>query len=226
MMAFTGFPPAAFEFYEGLEADNTKVFWQANKSTFETCVKAPMAALCADLADDGSFHLFRPYNDLRFAKNRPPYKTHQGAYRETEGGAGQYLHIGSDGMLVGVGYYSMAKDQLERFRAAVDDDRSGAGDRRRHRVVARRRLLDRGDGGAEVGAAWLRQGPPAHRAAAPQGADGVAVVAGRQRGCTRRRPRRASARPGTARRHCAPGSTPTSGRARCRPTTGADRLSQ
>jgi uncharacterized protein (TIGR02453 family) len=125
VMAFEGFPPAAFEFYEGLEADNTKVFWQANRATFETCVKAPMEALCAALADDGSFHLFRPYNDLRFAKNRPPYKVHQGAYRETEGGAGQYLHMGSDGMLVGVGYYSMAKDQLERFRAAVDDDRRG-----------------------------------------------------------------------------------------------------
>lgn len=124
-MRFEGFPAAAFEFYEGLEADNTKVFWQANKATFDTCVKAPMAALCAELGDAGGFHLFRPYNDLRFAKGRPPYKTHQGAYRETEGGAGQYLHIGSDGMLVGVGYYSMAKDQLERFRAAVDDDRTG-----------------------------------------------------------------------------------------------------
>ena len=81
-MAFQGFPAAAFEFYEGLEADNTKVFWQANRATFETCVKAPMEALCAELADDeptdASFHLFRPYNDMRFAKDRPPYKTAPG----------------------------------------------------------------------------------------------------------------------------------------------------
>jgi uncharacterized protein (TIGR02453 family) len=124
-VSFTGFPPAAFEFYDGLEADNSKAFWQANKGTFEDAVKAPMLALCEELADVGPFHVFRPYNDLRFAKNRPPYKTHQGAYCESEGGAGHYFHLGADGMTVAVGYYNMAKDQLERFRAAVDDDRSG-----------------------------------------------------------------------------------------------------
>ncbi|MET0577199.1 MAG: DUF2461 domain-containing protein [Ilumatobacteraceae bacterium] len=129
-MAFQGFPAAAFEFYDGLEADNTRAFWQANRDTFETCVKGPMEALCAELVDaddagDASFHLFRPYNDMRFAKNRPPYKTHQGAFRDTDGGAGQYLHLGGDGMLAGAGYYSMAKDQLARFRAAVDAERTG-----------------------------------------------------------------------------------------------------
>ncbi len=35
-MAFTGFPPEAFEFYARLEADNSKAFWQANKTTFDT----------------------------------------------------------------------------------------------------------------------------------------------------------------------------------------------
>jgi uncharacterized protein (TIGR02453 family) len=124
-VAFSGFPPAAFEFYERLEADNSKAFWQANKATFEEAVKAPMVALCEELGELGPFHIFRPYNDLRFAKNRPPYKTHQGAYCESEGGAGYYFHLGADGLLAGVGYYSMAKDQLERFRAAVDDDETG-----------------------------------------------------------------------------------------------------
>jgi uncharacterized protein (TIGR02453 family) len=124
-VSFTGFPPAAFEFYDGLEADNSRAFWQANKATFEDAVKAPMLALCEELADVGPFHVFRPYNDLRFAKNRPPYKTQQGAYCESEGGAGHYFHLGADGMTVAVGYYSMAKDQLERFRAAVDDEASG-----------------------------------------------------------------------------------------------------
>ena len=46
-----------------------------------------MAALCDELAEYGPFHLFRPYNDLRFAKDRPPYKTAQGASGETEGGS-------------------------------------------------------------------------------------------------------------------------------------------
>lgn len=123
---FAGFPPAAFTFYEQLEADNSKVFWQANKATFDDAVKAPMVALCEELAEFGSFHVFRPHNDLRFAKGRPPYKTHQGAYAESEGGAGNYLHIGAEGILVGVGYYRMEKDQLERFRVAVDAEASGS----------------------------------------------------------------------------------------------------
>jgi len=125
-MAFRGIPPSAFEFYEQLEADNSKAFWQANRATFDNDVKAPLEELCGDLADIGPFKVFRPYNDQRFSKNRPPYKTQQGAYAEGEGGTGYYFHIGSDGMMVAVGYYAMAKDQLDRFRAAVDAEATGA----------------------------------------------------------------------------------------------------
>lgn len=125
-MAFRGIPPSAFEFYEQLEADNSKAFWQAHKTTFDDDVKAPLEALCEELDDVGPFKVFRPYNDLRFSKNRPPYKVQQGAYAEGEGGTGHYFHIGADGMMVAVGYYTMAKDQLERFRAAVDADATGS----------------------------------------------------------------------------------------------------
>ncbi len=138
MSTFRGFPPEAFEFYEHLEADNNKAFWQASKATYEQAVRAPMEALCAELAEYGPFHIFRPYNDLRFAKDRPPYKTHQGAYGEAEGGSGHYLHIGADGMMVAVGYYMMAKDQLERFRQAVDDDAAGTDLESLVAVVAKR----------------------------------------------------------------------------------------
>ena len=125
-MAFRGIPEEAIEFYLRLEADNSKAFWQANKTTFESAVRQPVAALCAELEDYGPFHLFRPYNDLRFAKDRPPYKTAQGAYGEGEGGAGYYLQVSAEGLMAAAGYYAMAKDQLERFRAAVDADATGA----------------------------------------------------------------------------------------------------
>jgi uncharacterized protein (TIGR02453 family) len=124
-VAFTGFPPEALAFYERLAADNTKAFWQANKPTFDTAVRQPMQALCDELADYGPFHLFRPNNDLRFSKNKPPYKTHQGAVSESEGGAAYYLHLGADGVFCGAGYYHMASDQLDRFRRAVDADATG-----------------------------------------------------------------------------------------------------
>lgn len=125
-MEFAGIPAEAFDFYARLEADNTKAFWQANKPTYDTAVRGAVTALCDELSEYGPFHLFRPYNDLRFAKNRPPYKLAQGAFAESEGGAGHYLQISAEGILAGAGYYAMAKDQLEWFRAAVDAEATGA----------------------------------------------------------------------------------------------------
>lgn len=125
-MASAGFPPEALEFYERLEADNTKAFWQANRQTYLEVVKGPVEDLCTELIEYGPFHLFRPHNDLRFSKNKPPYKVHQGAYGESEGGAGFYFQLSAQGLMCGTGYYAMAKDQLARFRAAVDADATGA----------------------------------------------------------------------------------------------------
>ncbi|MGI9646845.1 MAG: DUF2461 domain-containing protein [Ilumatobacteraceae bacterium] len=125
-MGFTGFPPEATEFYEELAADNSKAFWQANKGRYAEYVKEPMVALTEELSDYGPFHMFRPHNDLRFSKNKPPYKIHQGAYGESEDGAGHYVHFSADGLMAAAGYYAMAKDQLERFRAAVDAEATGS----------------------------------------------------------------------------------------------------
>ncbi|NND75953.1 MAG: DUF2461 domain-containing protein [Ilumatobacter sp.] len=124
-MAFSGFPAAGIEFYEQLSADNSRAFWQDNKHRYVEHVKAPMLELAEVLADYGPFHLFRPHNDLRFSKNKPPYKTAQGAYGESEGGAGFYVHFSAEGLMAGGGYYAMASDQLQRFRAAVDAEATG-----------------------------------------------------------------------------------------------------
>ena len=121
-MAFRGLPVEGIEFYEQLDADNSRAWWQANKHRYDEFVKRPMAELAEALADYGPFHMFRPYNDVRFSKNRPPYKTAQGAYGESEGGTGRYVEFSAAGLMVGAGYYAMAKDQLERFRVAIDGD--------------------------------------------------------------------------------------------------------
>lgn len=124
-MGFRGLPEEGIGFYEQLVADNSRTFWKANKATYDEFVKQPMIELTEALDDFGPFHLFRPYNDVRFSKNRPPYKTHQGAYGESEGGTGYYLQFSADGLMVGAGYYDMAKDQLERFRGAIDGEATG-----------------------------------------------------------------------------------------------------
>ncbi|MEZ5227675.1 MAG: DUF2461 family protein [Acidimicrobiales bacterium] len=56
-----------------------------------------------ELSDYGPFRLFRPYNDVRFAKGKPLYKTAQGAYTEGEGGAGYYVHFSAEGFMAGAG---------------------------------------------------------------------------------------------------------------------------
>jgi uncharacterized protein (TIGR02453 family) len=121
-VTFRGWPAEALEFFEGLEADNTKAYWQDNKKLYDESVKAPMEALLAELAPEfGEGKIFRPYRDVRFSPDKTPYKTHMGA---TLAGGG-YVELSSNGLASGRGYWHMAPDQLARFRAAVDDDNSG-----------------------------------------------------------------------------------------------------
>jgi uncharacterized protein (TIGR02453 family) len=124
-MPFKGFPVDAVRFYEGLAADNSRAYWTSHKDVYEQSVKAPMMAMLDELSEFGPFHLFRPYRDVRFSKDKTPYKEQTGAYGEGEGGAGYYVHFGAAGMYAGSGYYDMRGDQLERFRAAIDADRTG-----------------------------------------------------------------------------------------------------
>ena len=132
-MAFTGWPAEAIAFFEGLEADNSKTYWHANRETYDTCVRAPMDALLAELAATyGDGKVFRPYRDVRFSKDKTPYKTNIAATLER----GPYLSLSADGLAAGAGYYMMEADQLARYRAAVADDASGVD---LERVVAKAR---------------------------------------------------------------------------------------
>ncbi|WP_112249182.1 DUF2461 domain-containing protein [Kribbella monticola] len=125
-MSFTGFPTAALDFYDDLEMDNTKTFWNEHKHVYEESVKAPMAALLAELeAEFGAAKLFRPYRDVRFAKDKTPYKTHQGAFIDLGPSTGWYVQLSAPGVRVGAGFYEASADRLARIRAAIDDDRRG-----------------------------------------------------------------------------------------------------
>jgi len=121
-MAFRGWPVEALEFFEGLEAENTKAFWGRNKHVYQDVIRAPMEELLAELEPEwGPGRIFRPYRDVRFSRDKSPYKTAIGAM---VGGSG-YVQLDARGLAAGSGMWEMAPDQLERYRAAVDDDRSG-----------------------------------------------------------------------------------------------------
>jgi uncharacterized protein (TIGR02453 family) len=125
-MTFKGWPVAALDFFAGLEADNSKAYWVAHRDTYEAAVKEPLLAL-SDLVEHefGPLRLFRPYRDTRFAKDKTPYKTTAAAVTEGEGGASYYVQVSATGLFAGSGYYHLASDQLERFRAAVADAKTG-----------------------------------------------------------------------------------------------------
>lgn len=124
--AFRGWSDSALDFYRRLEVDNSKTFWTSNKEIYETEVRAPFDALNDLVADEfGPLRVFRPFRDLRFSRDKTPYKTHCGAVTEGEGGEAFYVEISADGLLAASGYWMMGRDQLARYREAVDDERAG-----------------------------------------------------------------------------------------------------
>lgn len=123
---FTGFSAAALDFYDDLEMDNTKTFWEANRQTYDTEVAAPMKALMAELSDEfGEAKVFRPYRDVRFAKDKTPYKTAQGAFVAAGPSTGWYVQIGAPGVRVGAGFYEASTARLASLREAIVHDRHG-----------------------------------------------------------------------------------------------------
>lgn len=121
-MAFRGWPINALEFFEDLEENNSKTFWEAHRQIYESSVKAPMEELLEELEPEfGPGRLFRPYRDLRFSKDKAPYKTNIAA---TVGPYG-YVTLSASGLGAGDGLHMMAPDQLARYRQAVDSTLSG-----------------------------------------------------------------------------------------------------
>jgi uncharacterized protein (TIGR02453 family) len=125
-MTFRGWPREALDFYVGLEADNSRQYWLAHKTIYDESVKAPFLELSEAVEREfGPLRVFRPNRDIRFSKDKSPYKIAAAAATEGEGGAAYYVQISSGGLYVGSGYYHLMPDQLERYRVAVADERRG-----------------------------------------------------------------------------------------------------
>ena len=135
---FEGFPKAGIEYLRHLKRNNNRVWFERHKSEFETEVKFPMQCLIASLQPHfESFapefdvnpkrSLFRIYRDIRFSKDKTPYKTHVAAHFVLRGkskgteGSGYYVHIEPGEVFVGGGIYMPAGDQLKKIRRAISD---------------------------------------------------------------------------------------------------------
>ncbi|GGO90537.1 TIGR02453 family protein [Nocardioides phosphati] len=151
-MSFEGFPTAALDFYDDLEVDNTKSFWEAHKAVYKEAVEAPMKALTAALEQEfGTAKVFRPYRDVRFAKDKTPYKTHQGAFVGVVPATGWYLELSARGVRTGAGFYEASGERMAAYREAVAEEKRGT------QLASIMKGLEQG--GFEIGGETLKTAP-------------------------------------------------------------------
>jgi len=118
-------PPEALEFLRELEDNNDSAWFRGNRARYNEFLLDPARRLAEQLSHLGEPRFFRPYNNLRFRPG-PPLKEHLAVAVVPSGVGAFYVELSLDGLLVGGGLHHPATDQLERFRAAIADERRAA----------------------------------------------------------------------------------------------------
>jgi len=185
-MAFT---PATLTFLRGLARNNAKPWFEAHRADYEEHVRAPMrelieemdarlARLAPEIVGDPKRSMFRIYRDIRFSKDKSPYKTHaacwfyhrgasSGVGGEAEGGgAGFYAHIEPGRSIVGAGIWMPPRPLLRRIRDAIAERATAFERIVRDRAFVRRygglddelilKRMPRGFADSHPAARWLR----------------------------------------------------------------------
>jgi uncharacterized protein (TIGR02453 family) len=133
---FEGFPRDGIDFMKRLKRNNNRPWFEKHKEEYGAVVKLPMQSLIVALqpqfekfAPEFDIHpkrsLFRIYRDIRFSKDKTPYKTHVAAHFVLRGkpkgveGSGYYLHIEPGEVFIGGGIYMPDGDQLKKIRKAI-----------------------------------------------------------------------------------------------------------
>lgn len=141
--AFTGFPAGGFDFFLELSHRQSRDWFKANKEHYEELWVRPLTALLDDVAErmhdvfphmpSAPKHIFRIQRDTRFSPDKSPYKTHIAAHIPLYPGAeadwstpNMYIHFGLEDSVAAMGQWGMAKDAIQIFRQAVDDERKGS----------------------------------------------------------------------------------------------------
>ena len=142
---FTGFRPAALGFLRSLRQHNDREWFTRHRETYETELRAPLAALAEEvdvrlatmapeIVGDPKRSLFRIHRDVRFSADKSPYKTHVACWfhhadagrgvgsSAPHGGAGFYFHVEATRASLGGGIWMPPRPTLQRIRAVIDDD--------------------------------------------------------------------------------------------------------
>jgi uncharacterized protein (TIGR02453 family) len=143
MFRFEGFADGDAKFFKTLAKKNNRAWFQAHKGEFEEGWNAPMKLLLEEVkeaidkayarCDLGEPKVFRIFRDVRFSKDKSPYKTHIGGYIPLQRGGKKgtdvpmalYFHVGATETFGAAGHYMMEPESLARFRAAIAHDKHG-----------------------------------------------------------------------------------------------------
>jgi uncharacterized protein (TIGR02453 family) len=132
------FTPETMKFLRGLKRNNDREWFEARRDVYERCLRAPMLALAEEInhamVDFAPEHLrpankavMRIYRDIRFSKNKQPYKTHLSAWwarhgMEKTSGGGFYLQISPQEVMVAAGVYMPEREQLLAIRRWMSEN--------------------------------------------------------------------------------------------------------
>jgi uncharacterized protein (TIGR02453 family) len=132
-MAF--FTHQYLDFFRELQANNRKEWFDAHRKTYEDAVKAPFKAFVDQLVlgiqgfdpevqGSSKDSIFRINRDIRFSKDKAPYKSHMSAAFSARGkmatDPGYYFEIGAEGIMIGGGIYSVEKEDTHKIRMEID----------------------------------------------------------------------------------------------------------
>src|SRR5262245_40367894 len=142
MAGFGGFRPAAFQFLRDLARNNDKAWFEANRDVYEREVREPMrlfveamdarlGSIAPEIVGDPRRSMFRIHRDVRFSRDKSPFKTNAGAWfyhrdagrkvgRDGEGGgAGFYFHIDPATCFMAGGIWMPDRPALPRLREVI-----------------------------------------------------------------------------------------------------------
>jgi len=144
MGRFDPFRPAALDFFRRLRRRNTREWFEAQRAAYEQQVRRPLLALveevdiriarvAPEIIGDPRHSIFRLHRDIRFSRDKSPYKTHaacwfyhrdagRGVGSRSEGGAGFYFHLSSDESFLGGGLWMPPRASLTRVRGALAEN--------------------------------------------------------------------------------------------------------
>jgi uncharacterized protein (TIGR02453 family) len=144
MVKFNGFPREYFSFFNQLKKNNSKEWFEKHRSEYDEYVMHParefviaMGKKLRKIAPEVNAipkinkSLFKINRDVRFSKDKRPYKTYMGIWlweggRKRMESSGFYLHVENKNLLIGVGIKMFPKPLLDRYRKVVVEKKQGA----------------------------------------------------------------------------------------------------